>query len=363
MKITRRSFFKLVAGGITATYSSPLMINNNISFFFPPKSSSIKKFENIPHLKFGFYPTPIEELKNLREELKSPVKLFIKRDDYTGMTISGNKVRKLEYLMYDVLKKKADTVITIGPLQSNHARATAMFCAKLGLKCILVLNGKPQEKPTANALLNNMLGAEIHYVDTRPERPVKMKEIAEELQSRGKNVYQIPLGGSIPVGSLGYVKAMGELAHQLRKMDLKIDYIFFSSSSGGTHAGMEVGKCLYKLNNIKLIGVSPDDPADEIKRYIIDVANPLFEELNMKQKISSEDITILEEYIGEGYEIPTPESNEALSLLAKKEGIFLDPVYTSKAMAAVIDLIRKGKFKSNENILFWHTGGTIALFA
>lgn len=363
MDITRRSFLKFVIGGLAATYPSPLSVNNNAPYLLSSKPSPVKKFENIPHLKIGFYPTPIEELKNLKEELKSPARLFIKRDDYTGMMISGNKVRKLEYLMYDVLNKKADTVITIGPLQSNHARATAMVCAKLGLKCILVLNGKPQEKPTANALLNNMLGVEIHYVDTRPERPIKMNQIAEELQSRGKNVYQIPLGGSIPVGSLGYVKAIGELASQLKKMNLKIDYIFFSSSSGGTHAGMEVGKYLYKLDNIKLVGVSPDDPAEEIKKYILDVANPLFEELHMKQKISSEDITILEEYIGEGYGIPTPESREALSLLAKKEGLFLDPVYTSKAMAAVIDWVKKGKFKSNENILFWHTGGTVALFA
>ncbi len=321
----------------------------------------------IPHLNYGFYPTPIEELPRLRKALGGGPRLLIKRDDYTGAGLGGNKVRKLEYLLAQAVAEGAEVVITIGGITSNHARITAAMCARLGLHCILVLNATAPTKSSdrlkpASLYLDEMFGAEIRLVNSRQERAPTMAAIAESLRRAGKRVVEIPLGASVPLGALGYVRAAQEAATQLAAMDARLDYIFHSSSSGGTMAGLVVGCQLFGLDHVQLIGVSPDDPAPSISAEVTRIIRGTGELLGLPAGALRDEVTILDEYIGPGYGVPTPESEEAIRLLARAEGILLDPIYTAKAMAALIDWVRRGKLTGKEIVLFWHTGGQAAIF-
>ncbi len=328
---------------------------------------AVRRLLAVPHLNYGFYPTPIEELPRLRKALGGGPRLFIKRDDYTGPGLGGNKVRKLEYVLAQAVAEGAEVVITIGSLNSNHARITAAMCARSGLHCILVLNAAaPTEssdrfKP-ASLCLDEMFGAEIHLVSSRQERAPTMAAIAESLRGAGKRVAEIPLGASVPLGALGYVRAVQEAAAQLATMGARVDYIFHSSSSGGTMAGLVAGCQLFGLDHVQLIGISPDDPAPSISAEVGRIIRGVGELLGLPAGALRDEVTILDEYTGSGYGVPTPESEEAIKLLARAEGILLDPVYTAKAMAALIDWVRRGKLTERETVLFWHTGGQVAMF-
>ena len=327
------------------------------------KQNAIARLNEVPRLSFGHYPTPIEELPRLRQLLGANApRVFIKRDDYTGPGFGGNKVRKLEYILAKAKADGADVAVSCGGVKSNHARVTAAMCARIGLRCVLVLNQAAvmyDGLNPASLVADQMYGAEIIRVANREERIATMDTVTERLKTESHNVAVIPLGGSVPLGALGFVRAIGEAKAQLEAMNLKIDAIFHSSSSGGTQAGIVSGLQLFGLNGVRDIGVSPDDSSEsiggEVRRVIHGVGEMLGVELN-------DQVTVLDEYTGEGYGIPSPAGEEALAMLARAEGVVLDPVYTAKAMAALIDWVRAGKLGKNDTVLFWHTGGQLALF-
>jgi 1-aminocyclopropane-1-carboxylate deaminase/D-cysteine desulfhydrase-like pyridoxal-dependent ACC family enzyme len=275
----------------------------------------------------------------------------------------GNKIRKLQYVMADVQRKRATTVVTIGGIQSNHARITAMAARRLGLKVVLVLNGKIPKNPSSNFYINKLLGADIYAVKTRKDRESRMNEVAEELERKGERVYKIPLGCSDEIGSCGLVGAMEEVYKQQKQMGLAFDSILIASSSGGTQAGLEVGKRLFDMEKLRIMGISSDEPAEKIKRSIIDIVQSMFFNMELDNQIDDSDLYVDENYIGEGYGIPTDKSEEASRLFSQAEGILLDPIYTGKVGAALIDYCRNGVFKPDNHVLFWHTGGLMALFS
>jgi len=326
-------------------------------------------FDKSKKIPLAFLPTPLEYADNLTKLLNGP-KLFFKRDDCTGLAFGGNKTRKLEYIMADVLEKQADTIITIGGLQSNWARQTAA-ARKLGLKIILVLNGKEPEEYQGNLLLDSILGCDIRfkpYTDEEEQREEAGETpitgvIAEEVKRNGRIPYIIPLGGCNPIGNLGYINAVKELKKQSEEKNMNIDYIISAVGTGGTQAGIELGLKLYEINT-KCYGISISRHIKAKSQEISDLCNQTVKYFKLEcSQFSPDEITVNYDYIGKGYAIPTNEGIEAIRIVAQTEGIILDPVYTGKAMAGLIDLIKKGKFKKSENVLFLHTGGEIANFA
>jgi D-cysteine desulfhydrase len=314
----------------------------------------------VPRLPLGNFPTPIEELSRLGAVLGGGPRLFIKRDDYTGPGFGGNKVRKLEYLLADALAKGADTVITCGGEKSNHCRITAALAARVGLRCVLVLNCPEHAgiKP-ASILVEEMVGAEIRRVPRREDRTPTMSAVAEQLLATGRKPYVIPLGASVPLGAMGFVRAAAEAAEQLKNYGVNLDLIVHSSSSGGTQAGLEAGRQLYFEDRVQLLGVSPDDPAGSIEAVIRGILSGLSELLGVEFR---DDVKVTDSHIGPGYGIESAEGREACDLVARSEGILLDPVYTGKAMAALLAMIREGKLSERQTVLFWHTGGQMAMF-
>src|SRR5262245_16845597 len=324
---------------------------------------AIERFNAIPRLNCGLYPTPIEEASRFREALgRNAPRVFIKRDDYTGPGFGGNKVRKLEYVLARAVADGAEVVITSGGVKSNHARVTAAMCARLGLRCVLVLNSAAVTheglKP-ASLAVDELFGAEVVRVESREERATTVESVAEKLRGEGKKVAVIPIGASTPLGALGFVRAVEETKAQTEAMNTRIDYIFHSSSSGGTQAGIVAGRQLFDWRETQVVGVSPDDTSasisEEVGKIIRGVGDMLGAQL-------SEDVTVLDEYVGAGYGVPSAQGDEAIELLARTAGLILDPVYTAKAMAALIEWARKGKLTENDNVMFWHTGGQLALF-
>ncbi len=326
---------------------------------------AIERLEMVPCLRFGHRPTPIEELPRLRAVLGGGPRILMKRDDYLGPGFGGNKVRKLEYLLEDAKLRGVEVVITCGGEKSNHARVTAAMCARLGMGCVLVLNpaarGHAGLEP-ANLALDRLYGAEVHRVAGRAERAATMESLAEEYRRSGRVVEVVPLGGSVALGALGLVAAAAEVAEQLRAKSVEIDYLFHCSSSGGTQAGLAVGRQLFPEIGRQLIGVSPDDEAGAIASVVGGIVRGIGERLGFGVGELDERVTVDDGYVGEGYGIPTPECEEAIGLLARTEGIVLDPVYTGKAMAALLGWIRAGRLAEDETVLFWHTGGQLALF-
>ncbi len=330
------------------------------------KNKGLAKLANTPRLHIGFYPTPIEEAARFRQALGDHApRILIKRDDYTGAGFGGNKVRKLDYVLAQALGDQIDTVITVGGEKSNHCRATAAMCARVGLRCILVLNAalqNPEVLKPASLAVDELVGAEVHHVASREERQVTMQAIAASLRSEGKRVLEVPLGASIPLGALGYVQAAQEAAAQLEALNVRVTHMFHSSSSGGTQAGLIAGSKLCSLQDAQIIGVSPDDSSAAIAADVQELIQGLNDLFELPLNTLHDNAVVLDEYIGEGYGIASPESANALELLARTEGIILDPVYTAKAMAALIDWIRQSKISGDDTVLFWHTGGQLALF-
>ncbi len=306
-------------------------------------------------------PTPIEPLERLSRTLKSS-ELFIKRDDLTGLAGGGNKTRKLEFLIAEALANDCDHVITVGGPQSNHCRQTAAAAARHGLGCSLVLKGSLADcRANGNLLLDRILGAYLHWTEGQPAGPI-VNQVARQLTSLGHKPYIIPLGGSNVVGATGYVLAMQELLQQLGEMALNIDVIVHASSSGGTQAGVVLGAHVYDFRG-KVLGISIDRPADDLRAQVAALATATATHLGLGTIGLLKEVEVNDDFIEPGYGVMTELEREAIELLAQKEGILLDPVYTGRAMGGLIDLIRWGAFTRTQRILFWHTGGWPALFA
>ncbi len=320
----------------------------------------------IPRLNFAHLPTPIEELARLSDLLAGP-RILVKRDDQTGLAFGGNKTRKLEFLVAEAQEQGARTLISGGALQSNHCRQTAAAAAKYGFDCILVLNGEMPDKPSANLLLDQLFGAEIVTIADRNERDRVLKETFDKAVADGRKPYLVPYGGSSATGALGYAFAMEELMRQMQ--DLRVlkelgglDYIIFSTSSGGTHAGLVLGQGVFGFKG-KVLGISIDESEEWLKSHVSKLATEASEKLGERIRFESAEVLANADYCKAGYGVLTDAEREAVNLFAKYEGLLLDPVYTGRAAAGMIDLIRKGYFKREETVLFWHTGGQPALFA
>ena len=321
------------------------------------------RIQSLPRFPLAQLPTPIEELKSLSRELGGP-ELLIKRDDQTGLALGGNKTRKLEFLVGQALEQGADTLVTAGATQSNHCRQTAAAAARAGLRCELLLNGTKPELPNGNVLLDELLGARIHWIHLS-ERPAKLHELPDQLRKEGRKPYVIPVGGSNGVGATGYVLAMIELVEQLDGIDRRVDHVVFASSSGGTQAGIVVGAKVTGFDG-KLHGVSVDKGNRGGAPYdheLANIANETGKYIGFDAQFTAGDFNVDYGYLGSGYGVPSVLEREAIRLLGSREGILLDPVYTGRSMGALVDLIRKKTFRSDETVLFWHTGGAPALFA
>jgi L-cysteate sulfo-lyase len=319
--------------------------------------------DHLPRHPLAQLPTPLGKLQRLTRELGGP-ELLIKRDDQTGLALGGNKTRKLEFLVGQALAQGADTLVTLGAAQSNHCRQTAAAAAQAGLQCELILNGNKPEVANGNLLLNELLGARLHWIE-RSQRAAKLKTLDTELRATGRKPYLIPVGGSNGVGATGYVVAMQELMEQLRAINQRVDHIVFGSSSGGTQAGLVLGARLAGFTG-RVTGRSIDKNDPEHGEYEIEVAqivNECARYIGAEVQLSAGDIEVVYGYKGEGYGIVGDLEREAIRLLAWTEGIVLDPVYAGRAFGALVDLIRKGRFLPREKVLFWHTGGAPALFA
>lgn len=317
--------------------------------------------EEPPRLRLAHLPTPLEEMPNLTLRLKGPC-LLIKRDDQTGLATGGNKTRKLEYIMADALAQGADTIVTLGAAQSNHARQTAAAAAKLGLGAVLLLRGEEPPQRTGNLLLDSLLGAEVRWLgDTHPGK-LDVEPIMEELREGGLKPYLVPYGASNEIGVWGYIQAMKELLEQLEDKSQKADYIVLATSSGGTQVGLTLGAKVYGYEG-KIIGISVDLSKEELLRNLVSLAQATATRWGFDLSLGRDDFTVYDDYLGGGYGLLGPKEIEAITLLARTEGILLDPVYTGRAMAGLMDLIRRGTFRSSEIVIFWHTGGTPALFA
>jgi D-cysteine desulfhydrase len=321
--------------------------------------------DSFPRAQLAHLPTPIEPLPNLTAYLGGP-ELFIKRDDQTGLATGGNKARKLEYLIGQALTVEADTVITAGSTQSNHARQTAAAAARFGLQCHLVLyapNGAPPQDTTGNLLLSQLLGAAIHWTDERAPYARTMARVESQLLDAGRHPYVIPYGGSNAYGLLGYAAAMREFKAQARGLD-PFDTHVFASSSGGTQAGMILGGHLADLDQTsRILGISVDLPAAALAARVTSLVNNAANLLHLDWNLNPSDVLINDDYMGAGYAVVGGAEREAVRLMARQEGILLDPVYTGRAFAGLIDLIRRGDSTTGQRILFWHTGGSAALFA
>lgn len=298
-------------------------------------------------------PTPVHEMDGLRDALGGGPRLLVKRDDVIPFGFGGNKVRKLEYVLAEAVDAGADTLVTLGGLQSNHARATAAAAASLGMRCVLIINGAPQERPTGNALLERLLAAEVEYIASRNERAEASARVMARLHDEGAKPFLIPLGASTSTGAIGFVNAVGELVGQ----GITPDVIVHAGSSGGTHAGLVAGVALMRLPT-RVIAVSADDPADQIAAGVQRIIRGIDELDGFDGELEIDDTRV-----GAGYGVPTDDSREAQQLAARREGLFVDHTYTAKALGALITYIREERFSSDQTVLFWHTGGQVGLFA
>jgi D-cysteine desulfhydrase family pyridoxal phosphate-dependent enzyme len=310
---------------------------------------------NISRLNFAHLPTPIETLPRLSEELGGP-RLLIKRDDLTGLAFGGNKTRKLEFLVAEARDQGAKTLISGGALQSNHCRQTAAAAARFGFKCILVLTGDEPKCPSANLLLDQLFDAEIVHVPERKDRDRILEQTFERAAEKNMKPYLVPYGGSSPTGALGYAFAIKELEN------MQTDWVVFATSSGGTHAGLVLGKHIFRYKG-KVLGISIDESEEWLKEHVSKLATSASEKLGDHIEFVPDEVIANANYCSAGYGVLTEAEREAIHLFAAHEGILLDPVYTGRAAAGMIDLIRNGFFKKEETVLFLHTGGQPALFA
>jgi 1-aminocyclopropane-1-carboxylate deaminase/D-cysteine desulfhydrase-like pyridoxal-dependent ACC family enzyme len=313
-----------------------------------------------PSLPLVAGPTLVEPMPRLGNALGGGLRLFIKRDDAIAFGFGGNKVRKLALVAAHAKAEGADTLITAGGVQSNHARATAAAAAKLGMRAVLVANGGRPGRLTANALIDDLLGAEVVYVSSRADRAPMMEDIAAGLKRDGRRPYIIPIGASMPLGALAFALAIAELVDQMPPPDV----IIHSTSSGGTQAGLVAGCSLLGLQT-RVMGISADDSSASLQAHVRTIVEGTADLIGIDRSALARGtaIHVDDRFVGRGYGIPTEQSRAAIELAARTEAIFLDPTYTAKAMAGLIAYAREQQFASGETILFWHTGGQVGLFA
>jgi 1-aminocyclopropane-1-carboxylate deaminase/D-cysteine desulfhydrase-like pyridoxal-dependent ACC family enzyme len=325
-----------------------------------PMPAALERLAAIPALDLWTPPSPIHDLTRLGATLGGGPRLLVKRDDAIPFGFGGNKVRKIALVAAAAAAEGADTLLSVGGVQSNSARVVAAVAARMGLKCVLVLNGARPERLTANALLDELLGAEVHYVESRADRAPAMARIADDLRRQGRHPYEIPLGASTPLGALGFARAVGEMAHQ----GIVPDVIVHATSSGGTQAGLVAGCTLHGLPT-RVLGISADDPAASIRETVRTVITGMGELLGVdgRELANAREIEVDDTHVGEGYGVPSAASREAVELLARCEAMFVDHTYTAKALAGLIHHVRRGSFAGNQTVLFWHTGGQVGLFA
>ena len=318
-----------------------------------------------PRRRYTQARTPIEKLSRLSEKLAGP-SIYMKRDDLLGLAGGGNKTRKLEFLVAEALSRGADTLITCGAVQSNHCRLTLAAAVKEGLKCRLVLEervpGSYNPQSGGNNFLFRLMGVEkIKVAPGGSNMMEAMQAVADEVAGEGRKAYVIPGGGSNPVGATGYVACAEEILAQTFDLGINIDRIFCASGSAGTHAGLVTG--FYGNNsNIPVVGINVSRPKADQEELVYDLVQRTAQHVGVNTSIPREAVVCFDEYVGPGYSLPTPEMAEAVRMLARLEGVLIDPVYTGKAMAGLIDLVRKDTFDQKENILFIHTGGSPALY-
>lgn len=318
-----------------------------------------KLLQNIPHLNNSIIPTPIMKLEKLSE--KHEANIYCMRDDLTGFAFGGNKTRKLDYLVFDAIQQGADTLLSVGANQSNFCRITAGYGAANGLDVQLLLSGVHEEKPKANLYLDHLFNATVTHTDAYENAAVEIEslKLEEKLTKQGKKVYRMPLGGSTPLGTLGYLNAFDEILSFSKKNKIDFDYIFLASGSGGTQAGLVLGKMISDWQG-EIIGISVGRSAKELHSVVDNLAKETAKMLNFAP--SSTKFVVDGDYIGEKYGAFTDLGKKAISEFALSEGILLDNVYTGKAAAGLLDYIQKGKIDKSANILFIHTGGNIELF-
>jgi D-cysteine desulfhydrase family pyridoxal phosphate-dependent enzyme len=323
------------------------------------------RLAELPRIHVGQLPTPLEEAKRLSNVLGGP-RIYFKRDDLTGIGLGGNKVRKLEFIIGKALEEGADTLVVCGGFQSNMARVSAAIANRVGLKAELVLGGLPGEPrpPVGNLLLDHLLGANIRYVDTVPrwEFGVFLEEVAEELRGQGRRPFILAPGGSSPEGMAGYLSASLEMAEQFSAQGIAPSRVFVAVGSGSTYGGLVLGSMNIDPS-FEVVGISVSRTSDYLGDKIPELAANAIGLLGLDKAPARGDLTTYDNYIGDGYGALTKSGAEAIRLVAETEGVFLDPVYTGKCMAGVIDLIRKGVIGKDETIVFVHTGGSPALFA
>ena len=315
-----------------------------------------------PRERIATLPTPLQYAEHLTEALGGP-RIYLKRDDLTGLALGGNKTRKLEYLLADAKSQGATHLITIGSDQSNHVRQTAAAARLGGMQAELILESKvPNPEVQGNLLLDVLLGARYHVIESMAESDEAVERISNDVKSLGGVPYVIPVGGSNGIGALGYVSAMLELSNQLWERGIDPDSLYFGSGSGGTQAGIELGARLFGTS-MELRGVMVSPGIDAKREKIMNVLNSACERLDISNPVKPGEIILLDSYVGAGYGATTPEGLDAITMLARTEGILLDTVYTSKAFSAMVAEIRAGRYRTTDSVIFLHTGGSPALFA
>lgn len=327
---------------------------------FPGAERALERVRALPMLPLVREATPIHEMPGLRAALAGGPRLMVKRDDVIPFGFGGNKVRKLAFVGAEAVSAGADTLITTGGVQSNHARVTAAVAATLGMRCVLVANGTRQDRPTANALLDALLGADVRYVGSRDERNAAVARAAEEERGQGRVAVTIPLGASTPLGAMGYVRAVGEMLAQMPAPDV----IVHAGSSGGTEAGLIAGCILHGLST-RVVSVSPDDPAAAIGGRVREVLTGMGALLGVDGAAlaAARAIEVDDTFVGDGYGVPSDASREAQRLAARHEAIFVDNTYTAKALAWLVAAVRAARIPATATVVFWHTGGQVGIFA
>ncbi len=328
---------------------------------------ALDSFERAP---LAHLPTPFEELPALAAELGGP-RLFVKRDDQTGLALGGNKARKLDFILADAAARGARTVITWAGVQSNWARMTAAGSRRLGMEPILVLQrreGQAVSPEDGNLLLDRLLGADVRLLEPGDDREARVEEIAAAERAAGRNPYVVAVGGSrtggsmeLPLGAVAYANAFRELLVQAREQGVAITHVVHASGSGSTQAGLVVGAKLL-APEVRIIGVSSGGGKAAGEANVLAIARETVAAMELPVEIEPDDVLVLDDHVGEGYGVLNRETVEAIALTARSEGLLLDPVYTGKAMAGLFDLVRSGRFEASDTVVFLHTGGTPALF-
>jgi len=378
-ELSRRTFLKRSIRSSIAIASGPALMSTLTSCskrgmmktpsMIDPRHLDKRMSDNFKRLPIAHIPTPLEYMKRLSDKLGGP-RIFMKRDDQTGLAFGGNKTRKLEFILADAIEKKCDSIITWGGVQSNWCRQTVAGAKMFGLKPILVLSKKDDAPPSydGNLLLDAIMGADIRFVEPGEDRGKIAEKVTEEVKEKGQIPYVVSVGGSHvgysmtePLGAMSYTKAFLEIYSEAQKRRMKISHIVHATGSGGTQGGLCTG-ALVVDPRIKIVGISIGGDKASGQSSIVKISNKIAETLGLGISIHPEEVIVFDDYVGDGYGILNQATVDAILLLARAEGILLDPVYTGKAMSGLIDLIKNRTFKKSDHVVFIHTGGTPALF-